>query len=104
MHTEWDEFLVLWCSDDGHTRTTYTPVVPFTTREGTVVTAHCMSPFADPADAYGRHVTIHHTPTDPTDYTLDRAAEQRSDGHGVTLNVLVTVVLAATAVTGVVFL
>ncbi|KXK60316.1 hypothetical protein AWW66_19550 [Micromonospora rosaria] len=90
--------------DDGHTWTTITPVVSFTTRAGTVVTAHCTSHLADPANSYGRDVTVHHTPADPADFTLDRAAQQRSEGQDVTFNVLVIVVLAATAVAGVVFL
>lgn len=90
--------------DDGHTWTTITPVVSFTTREGTAVTAHCTSHLADPARAYGRAVTVHYTPADPADFTLDRAAEQRVQGQDVTFNVLMTVVLAATAVAGVMLL
>ncbi|MYR55812.1 DUF3592 domain-containing protein [Streptomyces sp. SID625] len=90
--------------DDGHAWTTITPVVSFTTREGTAVTAHCTSHLANPASAYGRDVTVHYTPADPADFTLDRAAEQRAQGQDVTFNVLVTVVLAATAVAGVVLL
>jgi hypothetical protein len=90
--------------DDGHTWTTITPVVSFTTREGTAVTAHCTSQLPDPAGAYGRDVTVHYTPADPADFTLDRAAEHRSEGQDLTFNVLVIVVLAATAVAGVAFL
>ncbi|WP_030683080.1 DUF3592 domain-containing protein [Streptomyces sp. NRRL B-1347] len=90
--------------DDGHTRTTITPVVSFTTREGTAVTAHCTAHLPDPARAYGRDVTVHYTPADPADFTLDRAAEHRSEGQDVTFNILVVVVLAATAVAGAVLL
>lgn len=43
-------------------------------------------------------------PPDPAEFTLDRTAEQRSEGQDVMFNVLVIVVLAATAVTGVVAL
>ncbi|GGV31028.1 DUF3592 domain-containing protein [Streptomyces spectabilis] len=86
--------------DDGHTLTTITPVVSFTTREGTAVTAHCTSHLPDPANAYGREVTVHYTAADPAEFTLDRAAEHRSEGQDVTFNVVVTVVLAATAVAG----
>lgn len=46
----------------------------------------------------------HDTPADPAEFTLDRTAEQRSEGQGVVFNVLVIVALAATAVTGVVAL
>lgn len=87
--------------DDGHTSTTITPVVSFTTREGTAVTAHCTSNLPDPAGAYGRDVTVHYTSADPAEYTLDRAAEHRSEERYVTFNVLVIVVLVATAVVGV---
>ncbi|SFY32518.1 DUF3592 domain-containing protein [Streptomyces atratus] len=90
--------------DDGHTWTTITPVVSFTTREGTAVTAHCTSNLQDPAGAYGRAVTVHYTPADPAEFTLDRAAEHRSEERDVTFNVLVFVVLVATAVVGVVLL
>ncbi|MER6361109.1 DUF3592 domain-containing protein [Kitasatospora sp. NPDC001527] len=90
--------------DDGHTTTTITPVVSFTTREGTAVTAHCTSHLPDPAGAYGRDVTVHCTAADPADFTLDRAAEQRSEKWAVTVHVLAVAVLAAVAVAGVVFL
>ncbi|MEU9318441.1 DUF3592 domain-containing protein [Streptomyces sp. NPDC048295] len=90
--------------DDGHTSTTITPVVSFTTREGTAVTAYCMSNLPDPVGACGRDVTVHYTPADPAEFTLDRAAEQRSEERGVTFGVLVFVVLVATAVVGMVFL
>ncbi|MBB5825386.1 DUF3592 domain-containing protein [Micromonospora carbonacea] len=90
--------------DDGHTRTTITPVVSFTTREGVVVTTHCTSHLADPANSYGRDVTVNYTPADPADFTLDRAAEQRSQRQDVTFNVLAVVVLAATAAAGAVLL
>lgn len=90
--------------DDGYTRTTITPVVSFTTREGAVVTAHCTSHLADPADSYGRDVTVNYTPADPADFTLDRAAEQRSRRQDVTFNVLAVVALTATTVAGVVLL
>ncbi|MFF0227213.1 DUF3592 domain-containing protein [Streptomyces sp. NPDC004629] len=90
--------------DDGHTWTTITPVVSFTTREGTVVTAHCTANLPHPAEAHGRDVTVHYTPADPADFTLDRAAEHRSENQDVTFNVLVIVVLAATAMAGVAFL
>ncbi|WP_172381346.1 DUF3592 domain-containing protein [Streptomyces sp. MNP-20] len=90
--------------DDGHTSTTITPVVSFTTREGTAVTAHCTAHLPDSARAYGRDVTVHHTPADPSDFTLDRAAEQRSQNLDVVVTALAIVVLAATAVVGVALL
>ncbi|MFG3552303.1 DUF3592 domain-containing protein [Streptomyces sp. NPDC047725] len=90
--------------DDGHTWTTITPVVSFTTQEGTAVTAHCTSHLADPAGAYGRGVTVHYTPADPADFTLDPLAERRSTHQDLAFHVLVIVVLAAAAVAGVAFL
>ncbi|MFF2952036.1 DUF3592 domain-containing protein [Kitasatospora sp. NPDC057965] len=90
--------------DDGHTRTTITPVVSFVTREGAVVTAHCTSNLPDPAGAYGRDVTVHYTAADPAEFTLDPAAERRSEKWDVRIHALVIAVLAAVAVAGVVFL
>ncbi|MGW1411231.1 DUF3592 domain-containing protein [Streptomyces sp. NPDC002403] len=90
--------------DDGHTSTTITPVVSFTTLEGTAVTAYCTSNLPDPAGAYGRDVMVHYTRADPAEFTLDRTAEQRSEEREVTFSALVFVVLVATAVVGVVFL
>lgn len=49
--------------DDGHTYTTITPVVSFTTHEGAAVTAHGTSHLADPAGAYGRDVTVGYSTT-----------------------------------------
>ncbi len=88
--------------DDGHTLTTITPVLSFTTRKGTAVTAHCTSNLPNPAGAYGRDVTVHYTSADPAEFTLDRTADRRSEGRDVTLHVLAVVVLVATAVVGVV--
>ncbi|MCX4473060.1 DUF3592 domain-containing protein [Micromonospora sp. NBC_01655] len=90
--------------DDGHTSTTITPVVSFTTREDTAVTAYCTSNLPDPAGAYGRDVTVHYMSADPAEFTLDRTAEHRSEERDVTFNVLAIVVLVATAVAGVVML
>jgi len=90
--------------DDGHTYTTITPVVSFTTHEGTAVTAHCTSRLPDPAGAYGREVTVHYSQADPAVFTLDRTAEHRSQNQDVTFNVLSIAVLAAMCVTGVLLL
>lgn len=90
--------------DDGHTSTTITPVVSFTTREGTAVTAYCTSNLPDPAGAYGRDVTVHYTSADPAEFTLDRAAEHRSEQREVTFHVLAIVVLVAMAMAGAVML
>ncbi|GAB3078873.1 DUF3592 domain-containing protein [Micromonospora schwarzwaldensis] len=90
--------------EDSGTSTTITPVVSFTTHDGTTVTAYCTSGLADPAAAYGRDVTVHYTPADPADFTLDRAAQHRWQKWDLTVHVLAVVVLAATGVAGVVLL
>ncbi|MFJ4679395.1 DUF3592 domain-containing protein [Kitasatospora sp. NPDC088783] len=90
--------------DDGSTLTTRTPVVAFTTRDGTAVTAHCTAHLADPARARGREVTVHHTPADPAEFTLDPAADRRSWGWDTAVHVIAVVLLAATAGAGAVLL
>lgn len=85
---------------EGGTLTTVTPVVAFTTREGTAVTAHCTSGLPDPAGAYGREVTVHYTPDDPAVFTLNRAAEQRSLRTDIAVNVVGLLAVAAAAVVG----
>ncbi|MFJ5882184.1 DUF3592 domain-containing protein [Kitasatospora cineracea] len=90
--------------DDGSTLTALTPVVAFTTRDGTAVTAHCTAHLADPAGARGRAVTVHHTPADPAEFTLDPAADRRSWSRDVAVHVAAVVVLAATAAAGAVLL
>ncbi|HEY3478221.1 MAG TPA: DUF3592 domain-containing protein, partial [Streptomyces sp.] len=90
--------------DDGQTYTTHTPVVSFTTADGTEVTAHCTDHLPDPAHADGRTVTVHHSAADPADFTLDRPADQRSQQREVVFTVVAIVVLAATAAVGVALL
>ncbi|WP_329012350.1 DUF3592 domain-containing protein [Streptomyces sp. NBC_00690] len=90
--------------DEGGTSTTITPVLSFTTHEGTAVTAHCTSNIPNPARAYGRDVTVHYPPADPAGFTLDHAAEHHSEERGLTLHILLTMALAATAVVGIAML
>ncbi|MFD0342151.1 DUF3592 domain-containing protein [Streptomyces sp. NPDC127117] len=91
-------------ADDGHTYTNLMPVVAFTTRDGTAVTAYCASGLPDPAGSYGRDVTIHYSPDDPGVFTLDPAAERRSRKQDIVFNVLGLLVVGAAAVVGVVAL
>ncbi|MFF9343449.1 MULTISPECIES: hypothetical protein [unclassified Streptomyces] len=86
--------------EDGHTWTRTTPVVAFTTRAGTAVTAHCTERLPDPEGAYGREVTVHHLPSDPARFTLDPEAERRSEGLDVLVNVLAILVFGTTAAVG----
>ncbi|WP_033216898.1 DUF3592 domain-containing protein [Kitasatospora phosalacinea] len=90
--------------ESGSTLTTLTPVVAFTTRDGTAVTAHCTAHLADPARARGREVTVHHTPADPAEFTLDPAADRRSWGWDLAVHVAAVAVLAAVAAVGVALL
>ncbi|WEH12462.1 DUF3592 domain-containing protein [Streptomyces sp. VNUA24] len=64
--------------EDGHTSTSHTPVITFTTQEDITVTAYCTEGLPDPANSRGRGVTIHYTPDDPAVFTPDLAAEHRS--------------------------
>lgn len=89
---------------EGCTSTTITPVVAFTTREGRTVTAHCTSGLPDPADAYGRALTIHHDPADPADFTPDRDAEHRSLRADIAVDIAALAVTAGAAVAGVLML
>lgn len=89
---------------EGCTSTTITPVVAFTTRAGQNVTAHCTSGIPNPADAYGRDLTIHHDPADPADFTPDRDAAQRSLRGDTAVNVAALAVTAGAAIAGVVLL
>ncbi|QNP68648.1 DUF3592 domain-containing protein [Streptomyces roseirectus] len=93
-------------SDDseGGTMTTITPVVSFTTADGTTVTAHCESGIPRPKDAYGRDVLVHYTPGDPADFTLDLAGERRAERREVPFVLLALAVLVGAAVTGAVLL
>jgi hypothetical protein len=58
--------------------TSHTPVVTFTTHEGTVFTAYCAKGLPDSPSSHGRDVTIHCTADDPADFTTDLASEHRS--------------------------
>ncbi|MER5738594.1 DUF3592 domain-containing protein [Streptomyces sp. NPDC002262] len=86
--------------EDGHTWTRTTPVVAFTTRAGEAVTAHCTEHLPEREDVYGREVTVHHLPSDPARFTLDPAAERRSEWLDVLVNVLVILVCGAAAAVG----
>ncbi|MGW4032439.1 DUF3592 domain-containing protein [Streptomyces sp. NPDC004838] len=83
--------------EDGDTRTGHTPVVAFSTHEGTAVTAYCASGLPDPVGSYGRDVAIHYTPDDPAVFTPDLAAEHRSRRFDIVFGVL-ALLIGVTAV------
>lgn len=90
--------------DDGHVSTRVVPVVTFTTRDGTEVTAFCESGIRDPAGSRGRDVTVHYSPDDPAVLSLDVEAERRSWKRDAVTNAVGLAVVAAAAVAGAVAL
>ncbi|MGW2509943.1 DUF3592 domain-containing protein [Streptomyces scopuliridis] len=90
--------------EDGHTLTSHTPVVTFTTHEGTAVTAYCTSGLPDPVGSYGRDVTIHYASADPAVFTPDLAAEHRSRTSDIAFSVLALLIGVAAVVVGAVML
>ncbi len=90
--------------DDGQVMTTLTPVLAFTTRAGQAVTAYCTTHLPDPGTSRGREVTVHHTPADPADFTLDPDADRRARTSDVTVLVVAVLLLAGTATAGVLLL
>ncbi|MEU1282669.1 DUF3592 domain-containing protein [Kitasatospora sp. NPDC005856] len=89
---------------DGDVRSSRTPVVAFTTHEGSAVTAYYPSGLPDSAVTYGQDLTVHYPPGDPADFTPDLAAERRSDRGGVGCAVAALGVTASATVAGVVLL
>ncbi|GAA3047753.1 hypothetical protein GCM10017562_07230 [Streptomyces roseofulvus] len=90
--------------EDGHTVTTHVPVVTFTTRDGTTVTAYCDRSLRDPEGSYGRELTIHHAPDDPADFTPNLAGAHRAWRQGIVIDALGSSLVVATAVVGAVAL
>ncbi|MFC8078175.1 DUF3592 domain-containing protein [Streptomyces sp. NPDC057307] len=84
--------------------TSYAAVITFTTREDTVVTARFRVERNDPATAYGREVTVHHSPEAPEVFSLDGAAGRRSEVRDVAFVALCLLLGAAASVTGAVLL
>jgi hypothetical protein len=85
---------------EGHTLTSHTPVITFTTHEGATVTAYRPDGLADPVNSQGRDVTIHYTPDDPAVFTTDLAAERRSRPLDITVGIVALLVGVAAGVLG----
>ncbi|MDX3520113.1 DUF3592 domain-containing protein [Streptomyces scabiei] len=90
--------------EDGHTSTSHTPVITFTTHEGTTVTAYCTDGLPDPANSHGRGVTIHYTPDDPAVFTPDLGTEHRSRSLDTAFGVVALLLGVAAVVVGAVLL
>ncbi|WP_030182982.1 DUF3592 domain-containing protein [Streptomyces violaceorubidus] len=86
--------------EDGHTSTSHTPVIAFTTHEGTTVTAYCPDGLPDPAQSHGRDVTVHYTSDDPAVFTVNLAAEHRSRSLDTVFGVVALLVGVAAVVAG----
>jgi hypothetical protein len=90
--------------EDGHTSTTLTPVIAFTTHEGTDVTAYYTSGPPIPAEANGRQIMVHYAPDDPAVFTLDLAAEHRTRRVDFAFSVLALAVGVGAVAAGAVLL
>ncbi|MEU6929764.1 DUF3592 domain-containing protein [Streptomyces sp. NPDC046374] len=86
--------------EDGDTLTSHTPVVAFTTLDGTAVTAYRPDGLRDPVRSLGRDLTIHYTPDDPAVFTPDLAGEHRSRRSEIAFGVVALLVGVAAAVAG----
>ncbi|MGW6204283.1 DUF3592 domain-containing protein [Streptomyces sp. NPDC055089] len=86
--------------EDGETATSHTPVVAFTTHDGTAVTAYRTVGLSDPARSRGRDLTIHYCPDNPVVFTPDLAAEHRSRVGEIAFAVGALLVGVAAAVAG----
>lgn len=85
---------------DGDTYTSHTPVIAFTTHEGTTVTAYCPDDLPDPTNSYGRKVTVHYDPDDPAVFTPNLVAEDRSRALDITCGTVALLLGVAAVVVG----
>ncbi|MEU2133850.1 DUF3592 domain-containing protein [Streptomyces sp. NPDC018352] len=85
---------------EGGTFTSHTPVVAFTTREGTTVTAYCADDLPTPATSRGRDLTVHYDPDDPALFTPDLASEDRSRRLDITCGTVALLLGVAAVVVG----
>ncbi|MGW3563888.1 DUF3592 domain-containing protein [Streptomyces sp. NPDC000941] len=85
---------------EGGTYTSHTPVIAFTTHEGTSVTTYCTDRLPDPTDSHGRNITIHYDPDDPAVFTPDLASEDRSRALDITCGTVALLLGVAAAVVG----
>jgi hypothetical protein len=89
---------------EGTTFVCHEPVVAFTTREGTRVTALCREGIPDPGRSLGRDLTIHYAPADPAVFTPDPDHDRRDRAKTVALVVASLLTGIAAVVAGVVTL
>ncbi|MFJ3900907.1 DUF3592 domain-containing protein [Streptomyces sp. NPDC090025] len=77
---------------DGDTSTQHTPVVAFTTHDGTDVIAYRDEDLKDREKSLGRELAIHYAPDDPAVFTVDLAAEQRGRRSDAVFGFVITVI------------
>ncbi|MEU9221051.1 DUF3592 domain-containing protein [Streptomyces sp. NPDC048376] len=85
---------------EGGTFTSHTPVVAFTTHEGTAVTAYCPDGLPDAPASHGSEVTIHYDPDDPAVFTPNLASEDRSRLFDITCGTVALTLGVAAVVVG----
>ncbi|MFI2606557.1 DUF3592 domain-containing protein [Kitasatospora sp. NPDC018619] len=85
---------------DGDVRATRRPVVAFTTRTGTAVTALYPVNLPNEAVRYGQELTVHYSPGDPSDFTPDLAATRAAVPGDFGCAIAALVVMTGTAVAG----
>ncbi|MDD1063009.1 DUF3592 domain-containing protein [Streptomyces cocklensis] len=91
--------------DDGHTHTTYVPVMAFTTADGRSVTA--VSPAytsRSQPHTVGTDVAVRYAPADPSVFAFDLATDRRANGCGTAFLTVLAAAGVAAMVTGVVLL
>ncbi|MFF9100148.1 DUF3592 domain-containing protein [Streptomyces rubrogriseus] len=89
---------------EGGTFTSHTPVIAFTTHEGTAVTAYCPDGLPHATTSHGSDVTIHYDPDDPAVFTPNLASEDRSRLLDITCGTVALSLGVASAVVGVALL
>ncbi|MFE5094859.1 DUF3592 domain-containing protein [Streptomyces sp. NPDC056638] len=85
----------VYTDDEAGEIVNHTPVVTFTTRQGTHVTVLSRDGIPGPGLSLGRNLTIHYAPTDPAVYTPDPAADRRSGAKSIAF--IVALLLTGTA-------
>ncbi|MFE7398291.1 DUF3592 domain-containing protein [Streptomyces sp. NPDC057557] len=85
----------VYTDDEAGEIVNHTPVVTFTTRQGTHVTVLSRDGIPGPGLSLGRDLTIHYAPTDPAVYTPDPAADRRSGAKSIAF--IVALLLTGTA-------
>lgn len=90
----------IYVDPDAGENVSHTPVVTFTTRDGTHVTVLSRTGIRNPGRSLHRDLTIHYAPTDPAVHTADLAADRRSGARAVAFIVVLLLAGVAAVVVG----